>query len=127
VIRAVKLAWLVAGGAIGTVARFWLSRVVHESAGPHFPYGTLAVNATGCLFIGLLATMGQGKVSATPEMRLFFMVGFCGAFTTFSSLILESDHLFKSGQALHAFANVFISLIAGFAAFAVGSWLGSKV
>ena len=122
-----NLAYLVAGGALGTVSRYWLADAVHEAAGHGFPYGTLAVNALGCLVIGLLTTMGQGKLHTVPEIRLFFMVGFCGAFTTFSSLILETDHLFKNGQTLHAFGNVFISLIAGFAAFALGGWMGNKI
>ena len=126
-IRAVKLFYLIAGGAIGTVARYWLSQVIHETAGPQFPFGTLMVNSLGCFAIGILAMMGQGRAHATPEIRLFFMVGLCGAFTTFSTLVLETNNLFKNGQALHAFGNVLITLLAGFVAFAVGGWLGSKI
>jgi len=122
-----NLVYLVVGGALGTVSRYWLAGAIHESAGHSFPYGTLAVNALGCFVIGVLASMGQGKFHTVPEIRLFFMVGFCGAFTTFSSLILETDHLFKSGQMLHAYGNILISLAAGFAAFALGGWIGGKI
>ena len=122
-----NLVYLVIGGALGTVSRYWLSGIVHESAGQGFPYGTLAVNALGCFVIGTLATIGQGRWHTVPEVRLFFVVGFCGAFTTFSSLILETDNLFKNGQMLHAFGNIFLSLAAGFAAFALGGLLGRRI
>ena len=122
-----NLVYLVTGGALGTLSRYWLSGALQGSAGSSFPYGTLAVNVLGCLVIGFLAAFGAGKLQSTPGAHLFFMVGFCGAFTTFSTLILETDHLFKSGQMLHAYGNILVSLAAGFAAFALGGWIGSKI
>src|SRR3954467_5204807 len=70
--------WLVAGGgALGTVARYWLSGVVGRRFGETFPYGTLLVNVSGCLVIGFFATYTgtEGRLLVRPEWRLAFMAG----------------------------------------------------
>ena len=119
-----RLFYLVLGGAAGTVSRYLLSAVVHENAGHRFPYGTFIVNGLGCLIVGFLTTVNDGHVFSDENMKVLLAVGFCGAFTTFSTFILESAHLIKEGQTLHAFINIILSVAAGFAAFVVGNRLG---
>lgn len=119
-----KLAYLVAGGALGTLSRYWLSGAVNASLGANFPYGTLSVNALGCFVIGLLSALEPLHLSA--EARLFFTAGFCGAFTTFSAFILDTEQLAANGQALRAVLNVLLSLAAGFASFFAGVRLGER-
>ena len=122
-----KLIGLALGGALGTLSRYWLSGVIHESAGPGFPYGTLAVNALGCFLAGFLATVGQATGQMPPEARLLFSVGFCGAFTTFSTLILETGLLYKGGQLWHAVLNIALSVLAGALALVLGAWIGKQL
>jgi fluoride exporter len=122
-----KLALLAAGGVLGTFSRYWLSGALQSSPVSGFPYGTLAVNALGCLAAGFLATLGQGETHTVPEIRLFFLVGFCGAFTTFSAFVFDTHHLMRAGQATLAFGNVLASVVTGFAAFFAGAWIGSRI
>jgi len=120
----VKLFYLILGGAAGTVSRYALSAVVHENVGHGFPYGTLAVNALGCFIVGILSTMAKGRFFLDDNMKMLLAVGFCGAFTTFSTFIFETTHLAKDGEVLRAVFNIFISMLAGFAAFVAGHYLG---
>lgn len=117
-----KLKFLILGiaGAFGTISRYLLDGFVHQILGPQFPYGTLTVNITGCLLIGFLGTLADEKFLFTPQWRLFLLLGFLGAFTTFSSFAYETWNLFKEDQFFLAGLNVclnvvvcFVSLIAG--------------
>ena len=123
----VKLLNLIIGGAAGTVARYVLAGVVYRFAGTSFPYGTLIVNVSGCFILGFLASLSDKKFILSPDARLLLMIGFCGAFTTFSTLIFESDNLLKHGQAIRAFTNIFASVILGFILFRAGSLLGEII
>ena len=78
---------VMAGGALGTGARFWLSGFVAERGGELFPLGTLVVNITGSFTIGFIAgfTDPEGSFLVSPRIRQFLMVGVCGGYTTFSS------------------------------------------
>jgi len=120
----VKVLNLIIGGAVGTVARYLLAGAVYRFAGTGFPYGTLIVNLSGCFILGILAALTDKKFMLGPDARLLLMIGFCGAFTTFSTLIFESDSLLRNGQALRAFTNVFASVILGFILFRLGSLIG---
>ena len=119
-----KLLNLIIGGAAGTVARYLLGGAVYRVLGTSFPYGTLVVNVSGCFILGILASLANKKFMLNPDARLLLMIGFCGAFTTFSTLIFESDNLLKNGQAMCAFSNIFVSVILGFLLFRLGSLLG---
>src|SRR2546423_7852334 len=106
--------WLVAGGgALGSVARFWLSGVIGRRFGETFPYGTLLVNVSGCLVIGFFAayTGPEGRLLVRPEWRLAFMAGVCGGYTTFSSFSLQTLNLTMEGDWLRAAANVILSVV----------------
>ncbi len=112
-----KLFYLISGGALGTIARYLLGGWISRITGPAFPYGTLAVNVSGCLVVGLLAGMAQKKMLLNSDLKLLLMAGFCGAFTTFSTFILETDELLKSGAAGNALLNILLSVLIGFAVF----------
>ena len=118
---------LALGGVAGTFARYVLGGAVYQLFGSSFPYGTLAVNLLGCLIIGFLAALAEEKFLLGPNARLLLMVGFCGAFTTFSTFIFETANLIKTGETLRAFSNVLVSVIVGFIVFRVGLLLGEII
>lgn len=120
-----KWMMLLAGGLCGTAGRYLLSGAVYRWLGTGFPYGTLAVNALGCLVIGFLGTVAEQKFLLTPDMRVFWMVGLLGAFTTFSTLIYESWQLIRDGEMLLAGVNLLGSLALGLLALWVGHTLAS--
>ena len=111
---------LALGGIAGTFSRYLLAGAVYRAVGSRFPYGTLIVNAIGCFLIGFFDVLAEEKFILSPQARLLLMVGFCGAFTTFSTFILETGNLIKDGQALEAFINVMISVILGFVVYRLG-------
>ena len=105
------------GGTLGAPARYLLDRAVqrrHESA---FPWGTLAVNLTGCLILGLLTGAAQ---SLPKDLVVFAGTGICGAFTTFSTFSFETTRLLEEGSLLEAGLNAFTSLLLGVVAAAAG-------
>lgn len=102
------------GGGIGTLARYAFSGLLYAWWGARFPYGTMAVNLTGCFLIGFLAVLSEEKFLLGPDARTLLMIGFCGAYTTFSTFILESAYLIREGQTGYAFINIAASIILGF-------------
>lgn len=123
----IKFINLVIGGAAGTIARYLLAGVVYRFTGTGFPYGTLVVNISGCFILGFLASLSDKKFMLGPDARLLLMIGFCGAFTTFSTLIFETDSLVRNGQAIRAFTNIFASVILGFVLFRLGTFIGEII
>lgn len=122
-----KIIAIAIGSVAGGLARYQLSGWTHRHLGHGFPYGTLAVNLTGCLVIGFLSAISEEKFFFGHHGRLLLMVGFCGAFTTFSALMLETDYLIKGADFFRAFLNVVLSVSAGFLIFRLGAFLGSLV
>jgi len=118
---------LAAGGILGTFARYFLSGAVHRAFGPAFPLGTLVVNLVGCFAIGFLAVLAEEKFLLGPTARVFLMIGFCGAFTTFSTFILETSNLTKDGESLYALMNIVLSVILGFLVFRLGVMLARTI
>jgi fluoride exporter len=119
------------GGALGSVSRYWLSGVVAARWGEAFPWGTLVVNVTGSFVIGALAALSvpEGRLLPPPGVRLFFMVGVCGGYTTFSSFSLQTLNLLREGEWLYAGGNTLLSvllcLVAVWLGFALGAALNS--
>lgn len=111
---------LLSGGALGTLARYGLGEIIHHFFGSSFPYGTLAVNLTGCGLIGFLTVLSEDKFLLSPTARIFLMIGFCGAYTTFSTFMLETANLMKDGENVRAFMNIVVSIIFGFWALRIG-------
>ena len=105
------LIFIALGGAGGALARHGLSNLVHEASASRFPWGTLTVNLLGSFFIGVMyiAIVERGLIH--PDWRSVAIVGFLGAFTTFSTFSLETINLLESGQPAQALAYVGLSVV----------------
>ena len=121
----IEIMFVGVGSFIGGVLRFGLSTWVHRVLDNQwFPYGTLAVNALGCLLIGFLAGLAEARAAAfTSDVRLFIFVGILGGFTTFSSFALETFSLARDTQTVAALANIGLQLVFGLVAVWVGNVL----
>lgn len=100
-----KLIFLMAGGALGSLLRYGISGLTHKYISGFFPWGTLMVNATGALVIGFLWGLFEQK-GISPNMRMFLFVGVLGGYTTFSTYALESMNLFRAGDTKMALINI---------------------
>ena len=115
--------WVGIGGALGSVARFWLTGVIVLLTGPRFPWGTLLINVMGSFVIGLVAglTLIPERVAWHPDVRIFLMTGVCGGFTTFSAFSLQTLELLQAGEtgsaAFYAVASVLLCLMFTWAGF----------
>lgn len=117
-------AWIAVGlfGGVAAAARFALDAEIAARANSEFPLGILAVNLSGALALGLVA-----GAALSGEALAIVAGGGIGSFTTFSTWILDSHRLGAAGQARLAWLNVGLSIVAGFAAVALGHWLGSSL
>jgi len=108
-------AWIAVavGGALGSVARFWLTGAMTALTGPRFPWGTLLINVAGSFVIGLVAsvTLTPARISMHPDIRIFLMTGVCGGFTTFSAFSLQTLDLLQTGDAVPAFGYAIGSVV----------------
>ena len=118
--------WVAIGGALGSVARFWISGLVAERYVHAFPWNTLVVNVSGSLVIGFLAA-ATASGSASPAFREFFMYGLCGGYTTFSSFSLQTLDLLRDREWLYAGGNVVLSVLLCLIAVWVGHAIGSAL
>jgi len=116
--------YLSAGGVIGTLARYGLGKWIPTWAGTDFPWHTFAINLAGSLVLGF-AMRAFETLPVTPEVRGLIAVGFCGAFTTFSTFSFETVTLLQDGHwaraALYAVGSVAVGLLAVFAGLALAS------
>lgn len=110
------------GGFLGGTSRFFVSGAVGRRVGETFPWGTFAVNVSGSALIGVLASLGQrhGGFFAGDAFRAFFVVGFCGGYTTVSSFSLQTLNLALDGERRGAAFNVVASALACLAATGAG-------
>ncbi|HXU87011.1 MAG TPA: fluoride efflux transporter CrcB [Verrucomicrobiae bacterium] len=118
------LVMIAIGGAAGAVARYLVDGWVLDRTGAGFPYGTLAINLSGSFVLGVLAALTIDRSVLPADIRGPVLIGFLGAYTTFSTLMLESWRLLESGQTVAALANLAGSLMLGVAAVAAGLVLG---
>lgn len=107
------------GGFAGSVARYGLS-VAAQSLSVEWPLGTLAANVLGCLAIGMVTELSARGEALSPEMRLALATGFCGGFTTMSSMIHETAELIRASEYLHATVYAAGTLLLSMTAFVVG-------
>lgn len=109
------------GGGLGSLLRYLVSGWVQVAAGGAFPWGTLAVNVSGCFAIGVLATwLAERSMGSPPELRLFLIVGVLGGYTTFSTFAMETWELLESAAWVSATASAFGSVAAGLAGVLAG-------
>lgn len=102
---------IAAGGALGAIMRFWVSSAVYLWLGRGFPWGTLSVNIIGSFIMGIAFVLLTERLILGSEIRAFIMIGFLGAFTTFSTFSLETLALMQEGLVLKAAVNILISVI----------------
>ena len=114
---------VLAGGAVGCLARFVVGTAIIARLGGRFPYGTVFINITGSFLIGFAMTFLTERSDLSPNWRFLIVVGFLGGYTTFSSFQWETLNLMKDGSRWLGFLNGFGSLIVGYAAV----WLGAIV
>jgi fluoride exporter len=115
------------GGFLGANARYLVGSWTAHYCGVTFPYGTFLANISGSFLLGMLMAFLQGHPLVHLHYRLFFAVGFLGAYTTFSTFTFESLHLLQNGSAGLAFANICGSVVLGLLGVFLGFLLGSLV
>ena len=118
--RLVNLLLIAIGGALGSVTRYLFSTAVLRWADTLFPLGTFAVNLVGCVIFGAIVGAAEQRVTLSPELRAFLLIGVLGGFTTFSSYAFESFALLRDGQFAAAAVNIVGQGVAGLA----GVWAG---
>jgi CrcB protein len=109
------------------VSRYAVDTWVSERAASAFPWGTFVVNTTGSFVLGLLFALAIDRALLPADVRLPVMVGFVGAYTTFSTLMLETWRLVEGGAMLLALANLAASVVVGLIALVLGLAAGRAV
>ena len=115
------------GGFAGAVARYGIAVWIGQRWGRSFPLGTFVINVSGSFLIGLLMTLMAERFTENPQWRLLLVVGFLGAYTTFSTFEYETGALLKDGEWLFAGLNVVLSVIAGFVALKLGEVIAKTI
>jgi CrcB protein len=119
-----RFLWICLGGAAGTGARYLLSGWLLRTAGPGFPWGTLAVNVTGSFLLGLIMQVALATDLISPTLRLALSTGVMGGFTTYSTFNYETLQYLQRNEWPAAFANVAATLLVCLAAGALGVLTG---
>ena len=109
-----------AGGACGALLRWWVGQAVQGLLGRGFPFGTLVVNVSGSAAMGVMYVVFFERWDIAPEWRAALVVGFLGAFTTFSTFSMDTLLLVQQGAHVKAGLNVALSVVLCLA----GCWLG---
>jgi CrcB protein len=112
------------GGGAGSTVRFLLGRWVNAWQNHHFPFGTLSVNIVACLILGFVVGIADHRQLISPVARLFWTVGFCGGFSTFSTFSAETLTLIQSGFHLSTIVYIVLSLVLCLVATFGGIYLG---
>lgn len=111
------------GGALGSLARYQVASMIQTRVPAGFPWGTLLVNVSGCLVMGIVTTILTERIVANPQWRFLIPIGFIGAYTTFSTFELEWFQANVEGAWLVGGAYVLGSVVAGYAAIWAGATL----
>src|SRR3990170_2330685 len=115
------------GGFFGAVARYGVALWIGRQWGRSFPLGTFVINVSGSFLIGLLMPLLTERFIVNPQWRLLLVVGFLGAYTTFSTFEYETGALLKDGEWLFAGLNVFLSVTVGFIALKIGEMIAKSI
>lgn len=119
-----KLLLIALAGAVGTLARYGLGGFVQSHCGKIFPWGTVTVNLLGCLLFGVVWASLEERWSLGGEFRTIVLVGFMGAFTTFSTFVFETEQLLRDAEWLLAIGYFTLHNVGGLAAIVAGLALG---
>lgn len=115
------------GGFAGAIARYAIDGWVTRLTQAEFPWGTLAINVSGSLLIGVLFAASVERATLPGDVRAPVMIGFVGAYTTFSTYVLESWRLVEDGSWMLGLANVFGSVALGLIAVVIGLVIGRAI
>lgn len=115
-----KWMWLAIAGALGTLARYGLGGLAQQLGRGEFPWGTLTVNVAGCLLFGVVWTAAEERGLLSPYARSMVLIGFMGAFTTFSTYMFETQQMLRDGEWLWAALNFTANNLLGW----LGLWGG---
>lgn len=115
------------GGGLGSLTRFGLGKWVNTFHSHHFPFGTLIVNIVACFALGFVIGLADHRQVISPSSRLFWTVGFCGGFSTFSTFSSETWTLIQNGFHLSSLIYIVSSLVFCLLAVIGGIFLGSRV
>ena len=115
------------GGSLGAVMRYLASTSVHQLFGTDFPYGTLTVNVVGSLLMGFISILLLERMMLAEFWRPIIIIGFLGAFTTFSTFSMETFNLIETGEMAKAFMNMLISVALCLGATWIGVIAGRQI
>lgn len=115
-----KYLYVALGGALGSLARFWVGSAIGGRLGTRFPYGTFVVNVTACVILGFVLTLLGSRTELNPAWRFLVPIGFVGAYSTFSTFEWEIFTNLQTGAFLITASYVVLSLVFGLA----GVWGG---
>lgn len=123
---AVRILSIAAGGSLGAAARYLINISPLQNYLKPFPFPTFFINITGSFFIGFLLILFTDKFEINENLRFAVIVGFLGAYTTFSTFEIEIFGLIKENQFITAFAYLFSSVLIGFVGVSLGVWLAKQ-
>jgi fluoride exporter len=115
------------GGFLGAISRYGVALWIGQRWGRNFPLGTFVINVSGSFLIGLLMSLFTERFMVNPQWRLMLVVGFLGAYTTFSTFEYETGTLMKDGEWLIAGLNIVLSVFAGFVALKLGEVIAKTI
>jgi len=122
-----KYLLIAVGGAVGSIARYWVGSTVANRMGTRFPYGTFVINITACVIIGFSLTFLARRVDLNPAWRFLIPVGFIGAYSTFSTYEWETLSTLRAGAFFLAALYAVSSLILGLAAVWGGAMIAELI
>lgn len=119
-----EIALVFFGGGLGSVVRFTLGKWINTLHQQSFPWGTFVVNVIACLAVGFVIGIADHKQIISPNARIFWVIGFCGGFSTFSTFSIETLNLFQNGftvsSILYISASVLICIVATYSGLLIG-------
>jgi fluoride exporter len=118
-----KYLFVALGGALGSLARYWVGSAVGGRMGTRFPYGTFFINISACIIIGFVLTLMGSRTEVNPAWRFLIAIGFVGAYSTFSTFEWEIFSTLKAGAFLTGASYMVLSLLFGLA----GVWSGMAI